>query len=125
MGTTLWDFIFNSVMWNSSAFLVQLDAKTKEKSPEKYGSMPIGTWITQGNITEQALIKFFMDDCGPEGCNAHKDKLAEVKETVIQFTSQRKKASVIVKTDTGYRVYCKGAPDVLMPECNWIVLGEG
>lgn len=87
--------------------------------------MPVGTWITQGNITEQALIKFFMGDCGADGCNSKKDELSDLKESVIQFTSQRKKASIIVKTDTGYRLYCKGAPDMLIPETNWIVLGDG
>lgn len=31
----------------------------------------------------------------------------------------------MVKTETGYRVYCKGAPDILMPNTNWIVLNGG
>ena len=30
-----------------------------------------------------------------------------------------------MKTDTGYRIYCKGAPDILMPATNWIVLQDG
>ena len=97
----------------------------KDNNEDKYKNTPIGTWLTQGNITEQALIKFFMDEYGPEGCNDKKKSLADVKETVIQFTSQRKKASVVVKTDTGYRIYCKGAPDILMPATNWIVLQDG
>ena len=59
----------------------------KINNEDKYKNTPIGTWLTQGNITEQALIKFFMDEYGPEGCNDKKKSLADVKETVIQFTS--------------------------------------
>lgn len=83
----MWNFIFNSVMWNSSAYLTKLDQKTKDKNETKFSDVPVGSWITQGNITEQALIKFFMGDCGADGCNSKKDELSEIKETVIQFTS--------------------------------------
>lgn len=60
-GENVWDFIFKSVMWNSTAYLVQLDQEMKEKNEDKYKDVAIGTWITQGNITEQALINFFKD----------------------------------------------------------------
>lgn len=31
IGLSLWDFIYNSIMWNSSAFLVKVTAEMKEK----------------------------------------------------------------------------------------------
>lgn len=123
---SVWDFTKNSVMWNSTAFLAQVDEEMKKKDKQgKYKDTPLGTWVTLGNITEQALINFFKEDMGPEAVNAHKEALESQKECVIQFSSLRKRASVVVKTETGYRVYCKGAPDILMPNTNWIVLNGG
>ena len=49
--------LYEGVMWNSSARLEQ-DPDTKEYS-------------TFGNVTEQGIIKFFMNVYGGQGC---KDK---------------------------------------------------
>jgi P-type Ca2+ transporter type 2C len=66
-----------------------------------------------------------MHDIGGEGIIAKKNQLDEDKLlSVIQFTSSRKKASVVVKTDYGVRVYTKGAPDMLFP-CIKDVLNSG
>ncbi len=40
------------------------------------------------------------------------------------FTSQRKMMSVVVKNDDGYRIYTKGAPDVLLSNCSNILLNN-
>lgn len=121
----VWDFIYNSVIWNSTAFLTKLDAEMKRKNPETYKNKEVGGWITLGNITEQALINFFVKAGSAEECNDHKKALSDTKITSFQFNAERKKASVIVKTDGGYRCYCKGAPDVLMASTNWIIASDG
>jgi Ca2+-transporting ATPase len=67
-----------------------------------------------------------MHDMGGEGIVSTKAKLTEDKLlSVIQFTSSRKKASVVVKTNTGVRVYTKGAPDMLFPDVTSIVGADG
>jgi magnesium-transporting ATPase (P-type) len=44
---------------------------------------------------------------------------------VIAFTSKRKKASIIIKTPGGYRIYTKGAPDMLFDNTSYIVGTDG
>jgi len=39
-----------------------------------------------------------------------------VKEAEIEFSSSRKRASMVVKHGDGVRVYTKGAPDMLFPK---------
>lgn len=45
--------LMEGVLWNSSARI--------EKDED-------GQWVTKGNVTEQGLIKFFMNVVGAEGC---------------------------------------------------------
>jgi Cation transport ATPase len=66
-----------------------------------------------GNPTEIALNVL------GRKANLTKDDLLK-DNTIIRtlpFTSQRKMMSVVVKTATGYRIYTKGAPDVLLRNC--------
>lgn len=93
----------------------------KEKQADKFTLYNVGDWATQGNVTEQAILNFFLQEFGGEGCIDRKKKLDSCYENVIGFTSKRKKASVIVKTDRGYRLYCKGAPDMLFPQTKSII----
>ena len=82
---------------------------------ESLKNSKVGEWITKGNVTEQAILNFFMKEYGGENCVKHKKKLETdgIYEDIIAFTSARKKASIIVKTDGGYRMYTKGGPDFL------------
>jgi hypothetical protein len=32
----------------------------KKESPELYGNKKLGEYVTQGNVTEQAILNFFM-----------------------------------------------------------------
>jgi magnesium-transporting ATPase (P-type) len=55
-------------------------------------------FITQGNVTEQGILKFFMYDLGGQGCIDMKNTLTEQNTlSVIQFTSKRKRASIVVR----------------------------
>lgn len=67
-----------------------------------------------------------MHDMGGEGVQSQKNALTDdILLSVIQFTSSRKKASVVVKTNSGVRVYTKGAPDMLFPNCSKILTDSG
>lgn len=72
-GTSIWQFIYNSIMWNSTAFLVQVTSAMKEdkKSKELFKDFKVGEWATKGNVTEQAIIKFFKEDVGGPACVEH------------------------------------------------------
>ena len=103
--------LVESIMWNSSARIEKNDGSDKEVTDE---------YLTKGNVTEQGIFKFFMGVLGGAGALAQKNALTEENTVeVIQFTSSRKRASIIVRnsdkigTDEEIRVYCKGAPDML------------
>ena len=98
----------------------------KEKD-ESLKNVAVNTWITKGNVTEQAILNFFMKEYDGPTCVKHKKKLETdgIYEDVIAFTSARKKASIIVKTDGGYRMYTKGGPDFLGKAVTKIVGSDG
>ena len=83
-------------------------------------------YITKGNVTEQGIFQFFMNQfngdinfnkalAGKNILHARKG-LNAVKEAEIEFSSSRKRASMVVKHGDGVRVYTKGAPDMLFPK---------
>lgn len=45
----------------------------------------------------------------------------EVTLDVVEFSSSRKRASVVVKHKDGVRVYTKGAPDMLFPKLSSVL----
>jgi ATPase, P-type (transporting), HAD superfamily, subfamily IC len=69
-----------------------------------------GTFKPFGNPTEIALHVL------GQKAGVTKETLASQNKLVrtLPFTSDRKMMSVVVQTDTGYRLYTKGAPDVLL-----------
>jgi magnesium-transporting ATPase (P-type) len=96
----------------------------KEKD-ESLKNVDVDTWITKGNVTEQAILNFFMKEYGGQACVDHKKVLGDIQEDIIAFTSARKKASIIVKTDGGYRIYTKGGPDFLGAAITKIIGNDG
>lgn len=84
----------------------------KEKD-ESLKNATVGDWVTKGNVTEQAILNFFKEKYGGQQCVEHKKLLKDIQLEVIAFTSARKKASIIVKTENGARMYTKGGPDFL------------
>ena len=76
--------------------------------------------MTKGNVTEQGIIKFFMNDMGGQGCIDFKNSLTEENILcIVPFTSTRKRGTIVVRnpelegSDQEVRVYCKGAPDMV------------
>lgn len=66
-----------------------------------------------------------MKEYGGQACVDHKKVLGDIQEDIIAFTSARKKASIIVKTDGGYRIYTKGGPDFLGAAITKIIGNDG
>ncbi|KRO00120.1 cation-translocating P-type ATPase [Companilactobacillus kimchiensis] len=73
-----------------------------------------------GNPTEVALNVL------GQKANVIKDELLQTNRIVrtLPFTSSRKMMSVIVKTATGYLLYTKGAPDVLLRNSSGILVND-
>lgn len=122
-GQSVWEFLTEGVMWNSSARIEKNDGKDKQITDE---------FLTKGNVTEQGLFKFFMGVMGGEGCINKKNSLTEENTiSVIQFTSSRKRASIVVRnpelagTDKEIRLYCKGAPDMLFDFTSSVLCADG
>jgi len=119
----VWDVLVESVLWNSSAWIEKNDGSDK-KVKEDY--------LLKGNVTEQGIIKMFMEQLGAEGCINKKNSLKEENILcVVPFTSSRKRASIVVRrpgfegTNNEVRVYTKGAPDVLFDKVNYVLNDEG
>ena len=120
---SVWDMLVEGVLWNSSARIEKNDGQDKNITDE---------WVTKGNVTEQGLIKFFMGVMGAEGCVGKKHELADENIlTVIAFTSSRKRGSIVVRnpakagTDQEVRVYCKGAPDMVLDTTSYVLDPNG
>lgn len=77
LGLTIKEFMFNSVMWNSSAFFTQITAEMV-KEQEQFKNRKVGEWVTQGNVTEQAILNYYMNMEGGEACVDHKATLKNI-----------------------------------------------
>lgn len=118
-GEDIWKFIYESIMWNSSARI--------EKNDGKDPNLPVSThpYLTKGNVTEQGIIKFFLNHYSGQEVISKKNEADEITLETISFTSKRKRASIVVKHGNGVRVYCKGAPDMLFGDLKNIVNAKG
>lgn len=108
------------ILWNSSARIEQND-HTNEEVKDDY--------VTKGNVTERGIIKFFMDVEGGKECFDFKQSLGALGGgklmEVVSFSSRRKRASVVVKTKDGVRIYTKGAPDMLFEKLIGVIQKDG
>ncbi len=71
-------------------------------------------YVVDGEATEKAIVESAISY--NENKNELYNKYKRINE--ISFDSNRKLMTTIHKTDTGYRVITKGAPDVLLSRCN-------
>ncbi len=80
-----------------------------------------GDWSIQGDPTEAA---FLVAAAKLEGTTTHMDRFE--RQSDIPFTSERKMMSTVhrEKTDGTYRLFSKGAPDVLLGNCSRMQVGE-
>ena len=84
----------------------------RNQTNEKYNLGEI--YIADGEPTEKAIAQKALDS------NINKEKLYREYERItdIPFSSERKLMTTIHKTEDGYRIITKGAPDVLINKCN-------
>ena len=84
----------------------------RNQTNEKYNLGEI--YIADGEPTEKAIVQKALDS------NINKEKLYREYERItdIPFSSERKLMTTIHKTEDGYRIITKGAPDVLINKCN-------
>lgn len=73
-----------------------------------------------------------MNYVGGQGCLDIRDSLDDENVLcIVPFSSQRKRGSIVVRnpdaegTDQEVRVYCKGAPDFLLPDTTQVLLADG
>jgi magnesium-transporting ATPase (P-type) len=114
-GQSLIDLMFSSIMWNSSAFIVERPPGVTPEEKKLFEEK--GKWMTKGNVTEQGIIKFLAEIYNFEGCIKRRNELDDGDiAALIPFSSKRKKASIAVfnRNNGTVRVYSKGAPDMLM-----------
>ena len=77
-----------------------------------------------GNKTECALLGF-VNDLGSNYRKLREEMPDSRLTKVYTFNSERKSMSTIVPLDSGgYRVYTKGASEIVLKKCSFIV-GEG
>lgn len=84
----------------------------RNQTNEKYNLGEI--YIADGEPTEKAIVQKALDS------KINKEKLYRQYERItdIPFSSERKLMTTIHKTEDGYRIITKGAPDVLINKCN-------
>ncbi|XP_050026491.1 plasma membrane calcium-transporting ATPase 2 isoform X5 [Dermacentor andersoni] len=89
--------------------------------PENPGELPKQV----GNKTECALLGFVLD-LGKEYQSVRDDIPEEMLHKVYTFNSVRKSMSTVIPLDggRGFRVYTKGASEIVMKKCSYI-LGSG
>merc|ERR1719150_1188820 len=89
--------------------------------PEQSGGLP--TQI--GNKTECALLGFVMD-LGVDYQKMRRDMPDTRFKKVYTFNSARKSMSTIIPLDTGgFRVYTKGASEIVMKKCSFLLAENG
>lgn len=45
-----------------------------------------------------------------------------VKAAEVPFTAERRRMTVVLRTEGGYRVITKGAPEAILPRCTYVLL---
>ncbi len=98
----------------------QLIEHTNPPSPRKPKSMPSSQWVIQGDPTEGALVVL----AAKAGFQINRRESAHLREKEFPFDAQRKRMSVLVAHQSNRWVCTKGAPDLLMEVCSYILWGD-
>ena len=106
--------IQDCVILNSTAYLA------KEKDSESTES------VWNGNATEIGLGKY-LASCGVdvEAATTERDGKNIEKTFTTPFNSERKRATSVIKIGDKYRVFVKGAPEIVIEYCVNMVGGKG
>ncbi|WP_223066463.1 calcium-translocating P-type ATPase, SERCA-type [Paenibacillus caui] len=102
----------------SNAEIIEItdeDSKSKKRGGEEKESR----WVLKGDPTEGALVAL----ASKTGCSPSSLAGTYFKEKEFPFDAKRKRMSVIVSHQGGKLVFVKGAPDMLLDRCSYILWG--
>jgi len=78
-----------------------------------------------GNVTECALLQF-LESLGYDYNEIRKEHPESSYTTVYTFTGQRKRMSSVIPLKDGIqRLLCKGAPEIVLQRCDYIINDQG
>ena len=78
-----------------------------------------------GNVTECALLQF-LQSIGYDYAQIRKEHPESKYTAVYTFTGQRKRMSSVYPVSEGIeRLLCKGAPEVVLQRCDYIINDQG
>ncbi|MGG1514735.1 calcium-translocating P-type ATPase, SERCA-type [Paenibacillus oryzisoli] len=101
----------------NNATLFEEKAEAKRKKGKEGGDTPASVWNIKGDPTEGALVVLSAKSgITPESL---RDKFKRIAE--FPFDSERKRMSVLVASEQGRMACTKGAPDVLIQHCSYIL----
>lgn len=78
--------------------------------------------IFAGSATEGALL-ILARKLGIK-YKAVRQRIKAIDNGIWSFTAERKRMSTMIKTDEGYRLYCKGASEIILALCSHILNDE-
>ncbi|MHA0857297.1 calcium-translocating P-type ATPase, SERCA-type [Paenibacillus sp. CMAA1364] len=103
---------------NNAEIVESVPDELRSKKKMKEEAMA-STWDLKGDPTEGALVAL----SSKMGLSPHSLGGLYQREQEFPFDSERKLMSVIVKHQGGRLLYTKGAPDVLLHQCTYILWG--
>ncbi|XP_061187594.1 plasma membrane calcium-transporting ATPase 2-like isoform X2 [Saccostrea echinata] len=112
LAPTLQDLIVRSIAINSGY--------TSRVIPDKDGGLP----QQLGNKTECALLGFILD-LGQQYYPIRDEVPEEALFKVYTFNSVRKSMSTVINMKFGYRLFTKGASEIVLKKCNYILDCDG
>lgn len=116
-GLSSHEMIADAILFNSTAFM-----DVEERENDRGVKQQVE--VAKGNATEVGLLKY-LDASGVD--TKAKINLRRQNEPVfeIPFNSERKRATTVVATENGYRVFCKGAPEIVIKMCTGMLAQGG
>lgn len=115
--STLRRFMQASVLCNNAILVEAVLPEEKKKKSSKEGTSPKTAWQIKGDPTEGALIVLG----AKSGLTAKSTQGMYERIAEFPFESERKRMSVVVQHQGGKQVYVKGAPDVLLGQCSYML----
>lgn len=108
-----------SALCNNSEIVENVSEETRGKKKLKEESGTSSSWDLKGDPTEGALVTL----SSKMGMSPQSLGSIYTREQEFPFDSERKLMSVIVTHQGGRLLYTKGAPDVLLNQCSYILWG--
>ncbi|XP_056000325.1 plasma membrane calcium-transporting ATPase 2-like isoform X5 [Ostrea edulis] len=112
LAPTIQDLLVRSISINSGY--------TSRVLPDKEGGLP----QQLGNKTECSLLGFVLD-LGQKYHTIRDEVPEEALYKVYTFNSVRKSMSTVINMKFGYRLFTKGASEIVLKKCNFILDCEG